>query len=144
VTSSYISFNFSSCLAGGWPAPTYEWYKEGYRNNTLIAFIIDPLKESKFTISGGTLIIDNPTQTEDRGNYHCIASNEHGSVISETVSLSFGYIGEFIPARAIESARQYWGKAIYCDPPQFFPGLFFLNRFSEISVEVSIYFFGFF
>jgi len=67
------------------------------------------------------LIIDSPRQLEDRGNYHCVATNQFGSVISETVSISFGYIGEFITSRSIEIASQYWGKAIFCDPPNHFP-----------------------
>lgn len=114
-----------SCLADGWPAPTYEWYKEEFLNNTLIEIHIDPLKNSKYTISGGMLIIDSPKQIEDRGNYHCVATNKYGSVISQTASISFGYIGEFIPQRAQEIAVQYWGKAIFCDPPQHYPDVLF-------------------
>lgn len=99
------------------------WFKEEYRNNTLVSYRIDPLKEQKYTVSGGSLVIHEPSQKVDRGNYHCIASNEFGSIISETVSLSFGYIAEFILVRTTEYANQFWGKAIYCDPPQHFPGI---------------------
>jgi len=110
------------CVAGGWPAPTYQWFKEEYRNNTMISTKIDPLVNPKYTVSGGSLVIHEPKQKEDRGNYHCNATNPFGSIVSETVSLSFGYISEFIPTRAVEYANKYWGKAIYCDPPQHFPG----------------------
>lgn len=112
-----------SCVAGGWPAPTYEWFKEEYRNNTLVSIKIDPLRNPKYTVSGGSLIIHEPKQKEDRGNYHCVATNQFGSIISESVSLSFGYIAEFILQRTTEYANQFWGKAIYCDPPQHFPGV---------------------
>lgn len=118
-----LHFHILRCMAGGWPAPTYEWFKEEYRNNTLISIKIDPLKNPKYTVSGGSLIIHEPTQKEDRGNYHCVASNMFGSIISESVSLSFGYIAEFILQRTTELANQFWGKAIYCDPPQYFPGI---------------------
>jgi hypothetical protein len=114
-----------SCLAAGWPAPTYQWFKEEYVNNTLVSQYLDPLTNPKYTISGGMLIIDTPKQLDDRGNYHCVATNEFGSIISESVSISFGYIGEFIPTRSVEVASQYWGKAIYCDPPNHFPSRHF-------------------
>lgn len=83
------------------------------------------------------LIINSPKQLVDRGNYHCVATNPFGSVISETVSISFGYIGEFIPTRATEPSKQYWGKAIFCDPPNHFPSEFLWD--SE-SVEFSLLF----
>jgi hypothetical protein len=61
-------------------------------------------------------------QIEDRGTYHCKARNEFGTIISESVQLAFGFIGEFNLKRSPESGNQNWGKSIYCDPPQHFPG----------------------
>ncbi|XP_014603516.1 PREDICTED: contactin [Polistes canadensis] len=112
-----------SCFAGGYPTPTYEWFKEEYENDRLIASRIDPLLNTRYTISGGTLIIFDPEQTEDRGTYHCKATNTFGTIISESVELSFGYIMEFNLKRSEERGDQNWGKAIYCDPPQHFPGV---------------------
>lgn len=51
-----------SCLAGGYPTPTYEWFKEEYESDRLIATKIDPLLNIRYTISGGTLIIYDPEQ----------------------------------------------------------------------------------
>jgi len=51
-----------SCLAGGYPTPTYQWFKEDYDNDRLIAIKIDPLLNSRYTVSGGTLIIYDPEQ----------------------------------------------------------------------------------
>lgn len=51
-----------SCLAGGYPTPTYEWFKEDYENDRLIATKIDPLSNSRYTVSGGMLIIYEPEQ----------------------------------------------------------------------------------
>lgn len=51
-----------SCLAGGYPTPTYEWFKEDYENDRLIATKINPLSNSRYTVSGGTLIIYEPEQ----------------------------------------------------------------------------------
>ncbi|XP_066587501.1 contactin [Prorops nasuta] len=112
-----------SCLAGGYPTPTYEWFKEDYENDRLIAKRVDPLINRRYTLSGGTLIIHEPEQSLDRGSYHCKASNKFGTIISETVELSFGYILEFNLKRSEEHGEQHWGKAVYCDPPQHFPGV---------------------
>lgn len=58
-----------------------------------------------------------------RGKYHCVATNKFGSVVSESVQLSFGFIGEFNLKRSSENGLEHWGKAIYCDPPQYFPDI---------------------
>lgn len=112
-----------SCYAGGYPNPYYEWFKEDYVYDRLVANLIDPLSDSRFTISGGDLIIHDPRQIEDRGSYHCKATNVHGSIISESVQLSFGFIGEFNLKRAPETGNQNWGKAMFCDPPINYPGV---------------------
>ncbi|KAH0956722.1 hypothetical protein HN011_007833 [Eciton burchellii] len=124
VSKRRISNDVSlSCLAGGYPTPTYEWFKEDYENDRLIATKINPLSNSRYTVSGGTLIIYEPEQTEDRGSYHCKATNKFGTIISESVELSFGYILEFNLKRSEERGDNHWGKAVYCDPPQHFPGV---------------------
>lgn len=53
-----------SCLAEGYPTPTYEWFKEEYFNDRLISKKIDPIENSKYTVSGGTLIIYDPEQVQ--------------------------------------------------------------------------------
>nr|CAD7197031.1 unnamed protein product [Timema douglasi] len=112
-----------SCLAGGYPTPTYNWFKEDYENDRLVAKQIDPLSDRRYTLSGGTFIIFDPKQIEDRGTYHCKASNKFGTIVSESVQLSFGYIGVFNLKRSPENGNQNWGKTVYCDPPQHFPGV---------------------
>lgn len=112
-----------SCYAGGYPNPAYEWFKEDYVNDRLVANLIDPLSDKRFTLSGGNLIINDPRQIEDRGSYHCKASNKFGSIISESVQLAFGFIGEFNLKRAPEIGNQNWGKAMFCDPPTNYPGV---------------------
>ncbi|XP_066997548.2 contactin [Anabrus simplex] len=112
-----------SCLAGGYPVPTYEWFKEDYENDQLVPRKIDPLSNKRYTVSGGTLIINDPDRTIDRGSYHCKATNKFGTIRSETVSLKFGHIAEFNMKRSQESGNQNWGKVLYCDPPHFFPAV---------------------
>lgn len=111
------------CLAGGYPTPTFEWFREDYENDRLIARLIDPLKDSRFTLSGGMLIINNPEQKRDRATYHCKASNRYGTIISESVQLNFGFISEFVLKRSPEAGDQNWGKVVYCDPPTHFPSV---------------------
>lgn len=112
-----------SCLATGYPTPSYEWYKEDYENDVLRESLIDPLQDNRYTISGGSLIIYNPNQITDRGTYHCKATNRFGTIVSESVQLSFGFVGEFNLKRSPEQGDKNWGKAVYCDPPQYFPGV---------------------
>ena len=109
------------CIAQAWPAPTYAWFKEVYVNNTLSEERVDPMQDSRITVSGGQLIIHAPDQTRDKGTYFCTASNRFGTIRSESVSLSFRFIGEFILRRSNEVGSENWGKAISCDPPHHYP-----------------------
>lgn len=107
-----------TCLAAGYPTPIYSWYKEEYVNDNLTYHKIDPLSDSRFTISGGSLIIFNPEQSRDQGTYHCVAENKFGRIRSESVELNFGYIMEFNLKRSGETGKSNWGHAMFCDPPQ--------------------------
>ena len=109
------------CIAQAWPPASYEWFKELYINDTLTELKVEPLSDSRITISGGQLIIHAPDQTQDKGTYFCTATNEFGTIRSKSVSLSFGFIGEFILRRSNEVGRENWGKAISCDPPHHYP-----------------------
>lgn len=111
------------CLAGGYPTPTYKWYKEAYVNDNLTFIEIDPLKNPRHIISGGSLIITTPDQAVDQGTYHCVAENIYGRIISESVQLDFGYILEFNLKRADEIGDMHWGKALFCDPPTYYPAV---------------------
>lgn len=109
------------CLAGGYPTPTYSWYKEMYVHDVLNYTKIDPLLDPRYIISGGNLIIYSPDQAKDQGTYHCVAANKFGKVISESVQLNFGYILEFNLKRAPEDGDVNWGKTLFCDPPTHYP-----------------------
>ncbi|XP_055933759.1 contactin-like isoform X2 [Argiope bruennichi] len=109
------------CVASGYPTPIYKWYSEEFKNDELVSHWVDPLSDPRYTQTDGTLIISNPQQNQDRGNYHCTAENKFGVIVSQTVQLSFGYIGEFNKKRSPDRGRENWGKSISCDPPQFYP-----------------------
>ncbi|KAL0268356.1 UNVERIFIED_CONTAM: hypothetical protein PYX00_010329 [Menopon gallinae] len=110
-----------SCFAGGYPTPTYEWFKEEYENDLSTARRIDPLTDPRYSLSGGNLIIHRPDQISDRGSYHCKATNKFGSIVSESVSLSFGFIDEFNLQRSSETGKKNWGHTMFCDPPNHYP-----------------------
>lgn len=143
---------YLKCLASGWPTPTYSWYKEEYKNDNLTFIKIDPMSDSRYTISGGNLIIYNPEQIKDQGTYHCVAENIFGKILSESVRLNFGYINEFNLKRSPEIGEMNWGKAIFCDPPSHFPDVkyywsrdFFPNLVEEdqrvfVSYDGALYF----
>ncbi|XP_058468109.1 contactin [Malaya genurostris] len=140
------------CLAGGYPTPTYTWYKELFLNDKVSVTKIDPLKNSRYTISGGNLIIHDPQQIQDQGSYHCVAENIFGRILSESIELNFGYILEFNLQRSSETGEMNWGKSLYCDPPQHYPDVryywsrdFFPNFVEEdqrvfVSYDGSLYF----
>ena len=65
---STVVFNF---LAGGTPAPTYQWYHNGSPLGSGLATL---------TISG--------TKSADAGTYYCVAANSVGSVTSSQVTLA--------------------------------------------------------
>ncbi|XP_065349505.1 contactin [Cloeon dipterum] len=148
-TQKYVTL---TCVAKGYPNPTYEWFKEVYESDRVVAKKIDPLKDGRYTISGGSLIIYEPKQIEDNGQYHCRASNKFGNIVSESVLLSFAFVGEFNLKRSAERGQQNWGKAIHCDPPQHYPSItyswardYFPNLVEEdrrvfVSYDGNLYF----
>lgn len=110
------------CLADAYPEPIYTWYREDHSSSGLIVGQpIDPLQDDRMTQTDGTLIIFNPNQQSDKGKYYCTAKNPYGRVISQTVSITFGYILEFSKKRSIERGKENWGKSISCDAPQHHP-----------------------
>lgn len=74
------------CEADGNPYPTYDWFRK--RQTELIE--LDPVSDQKFTITNGRLVIHNPKDTEDNGEYYCKATNVIGSVLSTSATLRFG------------------------------------------------------
>ncbi|XP_026492779.2 contactin [Vanessa tameamea] len=127
-----------SCIAGGYPAPTYKWFREDYQVDSPVFTEINPLSDPRIVLSGGTLMIYNPDADKDNAKFHCTATNKFGVIRSESVRLSFGFIREFNQKRPVESGKQYWGKVMYCDPPSYYPSVNFLwarNYFPNLVEE---------
>lgn len=65
-------------------------------------------------------------------------------MVSESIELSFGFIGEFNLQRPFERGNKNWGKTIFCDPPQYFPGkyqkcLFHVGTLHNINPLILIF-----
>ena len=71
-----------TCVAEGWPLPTYRWYKDGSSIN---------VTAHRFRQHGGHLVISNVT-VEDTGEYLCNASNNRGSVSAKRQLLIRGML----------------------------------------------------
>lgn len=110
---NYISLR---CQADAHPTPTYTWLKEEHlSNNEIRSRLINPLDDNRLTQTDGTLTIYNPQQQTDRGKYNCRAHNEFGTIVSQTIQISFGFIGEFNKKRSNDVGKANWGKSISCD-----------------------------
>jgi len=73
------------CVAEARPLPSYVWYLTHDQRR----FEVDLTDQSK-TVTNGRLTIDDPSQTEDNGDYQCVAGNSLGAILSNFASLSFG------------------------------------------------------
>lgn len=47
-------------------------------------------QDSHYSLVGGNLVISNPIKTQHVGQYFCLATNQHGTVISREASVQFG------------------------------------------------------
>ena len=74
-----------TCEAEARPLPSYIWYLTHDQRR----FVVDLGDQSK-TVTNGRLSIDDPSQTEDNGDYQCVAGNSIGAILSNFASLSFG------------------------------------------------------
>lgn len=81
-----VKFVEFRCEADANPYSSYIWYRK--RQTELIE--LSPTNEQKFTITNGRLVIHNPKDTEDNGEYYCKATNTIGSVLSTSATLRFG------------------------------------------------------
>lgn len=73
------------CEAWSRPLPAYIWYLTHDQRR----FAVD-LNDQKKTVTNGRLTIDDPSVTQDNGDYQCVASNSFGAIRSDSASLSFG------------------------------------------------------
>ncbi|KAH9496084.1 Contactin-2 [Bulinus truncatus] len=98
------------------PGASYRWLRNGSP--------LEVTSDDRYTFATGKLMIAMPDKREDEGTYHCLATNEIGSVLSDPSSVSFGFLAEFSndpPGGVV--ARLYQGAAINCGLPSFSPAV---------------------
>ncbi|XP_077985269.1 uncharacterized protein LOC144439911 [Glandiceps talaboti] len=69
-----------SCQADGVPTPTITWAKDSRNLQT----------NSKYTVTGGSLVIHNIDRSDD-GQYRCVAASAFGEAISNPATLTVHY-----------------------------------------------------
>ncbi|XP_072136699.1 contactin-4-like isoform X1 [Mobula birostris] len=99
-----------NCEAKGNPAPYYRWQ----RNGTDIDINLD----YRYSLIGGTLVINNPVRTQDCGTYQCFATNSFGTIVSKEGKLQFAYLENFKgKSRNNVSVREGQGVVLLCGAP---------------------------
>lgn len=74
-----------TCEAAARPLPSYVWYVMHDQRYSKV-----DLTDRGKTVTSGRLTIDSPSETEDNGDYQCIAENSLGLILSDYATLSFG------------------------------------------------------
>lgn len=72
---------FLQCQARGNPQPKYKWFKDGV-----------PLSNE---LTSGPYFRIQSTRREDAGVYHCVATNDVGSIFSDRLAFAVAYMGVF-------------------------------------------------
>ncbi|XP_046576744.1 contactin-like [Haliotis rubra] len=109
------------CSASGSPQPKFTWYKYyGTANQSEVTSSVD----ERYTLTNGRLTIQNPDATLDMGMYQCTATNSIGTIVSDPIQVSFGYLHEFSnDPPGFQYAALYQGADITCKVPTYNPAL---------------------
>ncbi|KAH9505526.1 hypothetical protein Btru_057498 [Bulinus truncatus] len=104
------------CLATGNPLPVYRWLRK--RSSLLSDEEVTPDSNPGYSISNGRLTIVKPDKLTDVGVYTCVATNKAGTVRSDPVEVTYGYIGEFSNVKpSTVEAVLYMGVDLNCPVP---------------------------
>ncbi|XP_075794797.1 contactin-4 isoform X5 [Pelodiscus sinensis] len=99
-----------NCEVKGNPKPTIRWKLNGTN--------VDVGMDYRYSVVGGSLLINNPNKTQDIGMYQCIATNSFGTIVSREAKLQFAYLENFkTRTRSTVSVRQGQGMVLLCGPP---------------------------
>ncbi|XP_032907247.1 contactin-5 isoform X2 [Catharus ustulatus] len=119
-----------NCQARGNPTPTYRWLRNGTE--------IDIESDYRFSLIEGSLIISNPSEMKDSGQYQCLTTNTFGSILSREAVLQFAYLGNFSGrTRSAVSVREGQGVVLMCSPPLHSPEIIYSWVFNEFPSFVA-------
>ncbi|KAH7974594.1 hypothetical protein HPB49_017198 [Dermacentor silvarum] len=104
------------CEATGEPEPTYEWTKNGDK--------FDHASQADRILQlprRGSLLFENPNDGNE-GLYQCRATNQHGTAVSDAVSLRKAELGKFTekPPKEVR-VKEGVPLTLHCDPPTGYP-----------------------
>lgn len=135
------------CMAYGIPQPTYTWLR-----GDNLQIIIRP--STNYVLTNGKLTFQNvTTEIAYSGSYQCKAENEFGSILSNVVRITHGFLNEFsnvVPGRY--NVSLYKGTYLNCNFPTFKPAANFqwqkgseflqtsLNQYYFLSSDGNLYF----
>nr|AUG84451.1 contactin [Platynereis dumerilii] len=121
-TKSVKQYVDLECIADGNPQVAYSWFTR--RDGSMM--MIDPMVESRYTLINGKLIIHDPEDTQDNGDYQCKMENSIGSILSNIVQLSFGYLLDFSKAvRKPIIVDAHEGTGLPCNAPKHYPEILY-------------------
>ncbi|XP_067913839.1 contactin-2 [Heterodontus francisci] len=104
-----------NCHVRASPHPKYRWKVNGTDVNIE--------GDSRYSLVGGNLVINNPTRSKDPGSYQCLATNSIGTVISKEAFLRFGYLSQFsTEKRDLVKVAEGTGVMLPCNAPPHYPG----------------------
>ncbi|XP_068458470.1 contactin-1a-like isoform X2 [Clinocottus analis] len=104
-----------SCRARANPPATYKWKIDNVEIDL-------KTQGDHYSLVGGNLVISSPTKTKHVGQYFCLATNIHGTVISREASVQFGYLDLFSSEeRESVYVKEGQGAVLLCAPPPHYP-----------------------
>ncbi|KAK7478536.1 hypothetical protein BaRGS_00030208 [Batillaria attramentaria] len=110
---------FLECLADAKPEPVYKWFR-----GDIFEEEVTSETDSRYTLTNGRLFIQMPDEISDAGDYRCQVSNKYGTIVSSSVAITFGYLGEFSNVQnAPVRANAYDGVAVECSQIAFRPAV---------------------
>uniref|UniRef100_A0A4W3J257 Contactin 1 n=1 Tax=Callorhinchus milii TaxID=7868 RepID=A0A4W3J257_CALMI len=120
-----------NCRARANPPAIYRWKLDNRDIN---------MDDTRYSMVGGNLIINNPIKRKDRGKYQCMATNNYGTIISTEAELQFGYLDRFsVDERPSVTVREGVGVMLMCAAPPHFPDdltyRWLLNEFPKFIIS---------
>ncbi|GFO37283.1 contactin [Plakobranchus ocellatus] len=107
------------CVANAFPQPTYRWFRRPNFDRE-----VSMLEDDRITITNGKLTINNPSEDKDWDVYRCSAENKYGRVISGSVEITFGALGEFnnVPDAGTR-VKAFEGATVQCSKISYKPAV---------------------